>query len=304
MAEEDFDFKTLSGLNYKQYKDKYFKGILFKKTVKSALILTKFSIKGRPNECIFIPFIKEKGAEDAYKILNNYKGLNSTNKVAVVKSSGLKDDVLELTLTSKGTLTKSKEKDVHEAIKDLFPENITLRVDGYDGTTPVTEAAPLTTPEVENTEEEVQGTNVKVDPKVLTEDYKKILVKLKEVQKADHDIEQAKRLFREIAIWRKKFSTLDPKIQGQMKNVSQSSEEKLKEVKKIIKVDENIGEEVGKVTQIVMDYISMDDEKSSAAVKLKGEAEEILTKIQKYCKFVNAEKLTAKCNQLQEMLAS
>lgn len=305
MAKEDFDFKALAALSLTNYAKKYLKETeLTPSKVKSGLVFTKFTL-GSKNTGVFIPFKEKAGAKEAFELWKSKykKALNkSGNKIAVVYvPSGLKDGVLQLTVTAQGELKVGSEKDIYEAIKDLFSDDkITLKVGDYDGSTSETGATPVT----ETTPEEVQETNVKVDPKVLTEDYKKLLGKFQEVQKADHDLNDAKLLFKQITAWKNNFTKLAPSVQEKLVKYNQSCEDTLQEVKKIIKVDQNIGEEVSKVTQIVMDYISMDDEKSSSAVKLKNEAEEILTKIQKYCKFVNAKKLTAKCNQLQEILAS
>lgn len=152
--------------------------------------------------------------------------------------------------------------------------------------------------------EPVEEIEDKVSAKELAEDYKELLTEFKEVQKSEHDVDVAKLLYKEIVVWRKNFGKLDATAQEKLAKFNQSCETTLSELKKIIKVDQNIGEEVKKVVKIVLDYIEIDNETSPNAVKLKKEAKEILDKLQKFCKFVNAKKLTQKCNQLQTMLES
>lgn len=153
-------------------------------------------------------------------------------------------------------------------------------------------------------EPEIAETEYKVSAKELSEDYKVLLAEFKDAQKAEHDVDVVKLLYKEIAVWRKNFASLDKAAQEKLVKFNTSCEATLLEVKKIIKADQHIGEDVEKVTKVVMKFLETDNHKGPKALKLKKDAEVLLAKIQKYCKFVNAQKLTAKCKQLEELLAS
>ena len=167
-----------------------------------------------------------------------------------------------------------------------------------------TSGSPEATPAVPEPVEETPVIEDTVSAKVLTEDYKVLLAEFKEAQKAEHDVDVVKLLYKEIVVWRKNFDKLDKAAQEKLVKFNASCEATLLEVKKIIKVDQNIGADVTKVTAAVTNYLSTDDHESAEALKFKAEAKGLLVKLEKYCKFVNAQKLTKKCNQLQEMLAS
>lgn len=156
----------------------------------------------------------------------------------------------------------------------------------------------------EPVDEEIPVIEDTVSPKELAEDYKVLLAEFKEAQKAEHDVDVVKLLYKEIVVWRKNFKKLETAAQEKLAKFNASCEATLLEVKKIIKVDQNIGEEVAKVTTAVANYLGTSDHGSAEALEFKKEAEVLLVKIQKYCKFVNAPKLTKKCNELQKMLAS
>lgn len=158
-----------------------------------------------------------------------------------------------------------------------------------------------TTPE---SDEEVQEIDDKVTVQGLADDYKELLSEFKEAQKAEHDADVVKLLFKELKVWRNNFKKLDAAAKAQLAKHHTSSEATLVEVKKIIKVDQNIDEDVKKVVSVVMKYLETDNHESPKALKFKKHAEEMLVKLQKYCKFVNAKKLTKKCNELQALLAS
>lgn len=152
--------------------------------------------------------------------------------------------------------------------------------------------------------EEVQEIDDKVSAKELAEDYKDLLAEFKEAKKAEHDVDVVKLLYKEIVVWRKNFKKLDKAAQDKLAQYNTSCEATLTDVKKIIKADQNIDRDVQKVVAVVTRFLQTDDHKSPKALKLKGQAEELLGGLQKYCKFVNASKLTKKCNELQKMLAS
>lgn len=154
------------------------------------------------------------------------------------------------------------------------------------------------------TPEKVQEIDDKVSAKELVEDYKDLLAEFQEAKKAEHDVDVVKLLYKEIVVWRKNFKKLDKATQDKLVQYNASCETTLTDVKKIIKVDQNIDVDVKKVVAVVTKFIQTDDHKSPKALKLKEQAEELLGKLQKYCKFVNAPELTKKCNELQKMLAS
>jgi hypothetical protein len=167
-----------------------------------------------------------------------------------------------------------------------------------------TSGSPETASTTPDPVEEVQEIDGKVTVQELASDYKDLLAEFKEAQKAEHDADVVKLLYKEIIVWRKNFKTMDKTAKEQLSKHSASCDATLLEVKKIIKVDQNIDDDVKKVVGVVMKYLATDDHKSPKALKFKGHAEEMLVKLQKYCKFVNAKKLTKKCNELQELLAS
>lgn len=137
----------------------------------------------------------------------------------------------------------------------------------------------------------------------LADNYKDMLAQFKEVQQAEHDADLVKSLYRNLISWEKSYETMEPAAKEKLAKFYLSFEATRKEVKKILKVDQNIGEDVATVTKIVTDYIAIDDQNSAAAVKLKTEANELLDKLLKYCEFVSAKKLTVKCQQLKKLLA-
>jgi hypothetical protein len=155
-----------------------------------------------------------------------------------------------------------------------------------------------------DSEEDIQEIDGKVTIKELADDYKDLLGEFKEAQKTEHDVDVAKLLYKEIVVWRKNFKKLDKDAQEKLSKHNTSCEATLLDVKKIIKVDQNIGEEVKNVIAVVTKYLGHADHESGIAQKQKQKAEELLEKILKYCKFVNAKKLTKKCHELQGLLAS
>ena len=91
----------------------------------------------------------------------------------------------------------------------------------------------------------------------MADDYKDLLSEFKEAQKAEHDVDVVKLLYKEIVVWRKNFKKMDKAAKSKLDKHNTSCEETLKEVKKIIKVDQNIDEDVKKLSAIVMKFIEV-----------------------------------------------
>ena len=110
----------------------------------------------------------------------------------------------------------------------------------------------------------------------LAEDYKVILAEYKEVKKAEHDTKLVKQLLKELMAWELSFQELDEASQAKLDKFQKSYAGTLEDVKKILKADTKIGQDVKKVSGIIMNYINIEDHDSNEAKSLHGEATAML----------------------------
>ncbi|WMX14450.1 hypothetical protein [Aureispira sp. CCB-E] len=199
MTKEDFDFKALKALKYNDYKRQYFKDAVLNKS-KGGLILTIFDIGTAKKTCAFIPFLKYKEAESAFKVWKNLKDTSlkkSACKVALGKVSTKKnsDGLLEVTFDiSKGLKNPAKIEAAARPLFDLVEKG--LKVVGTieegdnvptDGTT--VEDTPTSTPDDKTAPAQIKELILGVTG-ILKEALPKVIIpniKAKKVSSKDAD---------------------------------------------------------------------------------------------------------------------
>lgn len=143
-----------------------------------------------------------------------------------------------------------------------------------------------------------------ITPQELADNYKEILVSFKEVQKAEHDVDDVKILYRSLISWEKDYQKQPDAVKEKLANLYQSFDAILEGVKKTLKVDQLIGNKILEAEVIIREYLEIEDQNTPSAIQLCNQAVAMLDETIKYCKFVKDTDLESKCEALKTILES
>lgn len=135
-------------------------------------------------------------------------------------------------------------------------------------------------------------------------DFKAILENYKDVRDNEHDIDEVKDLYKDTIEWGKTIKNLSKEDQAKLKAYIANYKKIVDGLKKVMKADEHIDDELDKVTAIVQKYVEIPDHDSDESKKLVTEAMGSVDKIEKFAKFVGSDGLLEQCTILKQVLAS
>jgi len=137
----------------------------------------------------------------------------------------------------------------------------------------------------------------------LSYDFKSILTNYKAVRDAEHDIDEVKDLYKDLQEWVTTLKGLPKEEQVKLKAYVANYKKILDGVKKVMKADEHIDDEIAKVTELVHKFVAIPDHSSDEAKKIATDASGVIAKIEKFAQFVGANDLLEQCTVLKDVLA-
>lgn len=154
----------------------------------------------------------------------------------------------------------------------------------------------------EHLEDEAKGGEL-TDLQQAAFDFKAILENYKDVRDNEHDIDEVKDLYKDIVEWGKVVQNMSKEDKAKLKAYLANYKKILEGVKKVMKADEHIDDELEKVTAIVQKYVAIPDHSSNESKALVKEALDVLDKIEKFAKFVGGNDLLEQVNILKGVLS-